>query len=169
MSKRRSTIELRNYIGTPAPIRTEKTAPFERADFTNLSIGAYKNTLLLSRQRRLHYMTYRMFLYGPAWGNRTPILSLEDSCPIHWTNARKKKNLVRVEGLEPSIPKASDFKSDVYADSTTLAFVSLCMYYIFFTASCQMILVLLVRFELTLSATSTLCVYQLRHKSKLIL
>ena len=26
--------------GTPAPIRTEKTAPFERADFTNLSTGA---------------------------------------------------------------------------------------------------------------------------------
>ena len=27
-------------FGTPTPIRTERTAPFERADFTNLSIGA---------------------------------------------------------------------------------------------------------------------------------
>ena len=27
-------------LGTPTPIRTEKTAPFERADFTNLSIRA---------------------------------------------------------------------------------------------------------------------------------
>ena len=28
-------------IGTPTQIRTERTAPFERADFTNLSIGAW--------------------------------------------------------------------------------------------------------------------------------
>ena len=28
-------------FGTPTQIRTERTAPFERADFTNLSIGAW--------------------------------------------------------------------------------------------------------------------------------
>ena len=27
--------------GTPTLIRTERTSPFERDDFTNLSIGAY--------------------------------------------------------------------------------------------------------------------------------
>ena len=27
------------FFGTPAPIRTETTAPFERADFANLSTG----------------------------------------------------------------------------------------------------------------------------------
>ena len=75
------------------------------------------------------------------------------------------QNLVRLAGLEPARLSARDFKSLVSTYFTTGAFVSLCMYYIFFTASCQMNLVLLVRFELTLSATSTLCVYQLRHKS----
>ena len=29
--------------------------------------------------------------------------------------------MVRVAGIEPAIPKASDFKSDVYTNSTTLA------------------------------------------------
>ena len=30
-------------IGTPTLIRTEKTSPFERDDFTNLSMGAINN------------------------------------------------------------------------------------------------------------------------------
>jgi hypothetical protein len=33
------------FFGAPAPIRTEKTAPFERADFTDLSTGAIKSKM----------------------------------------------------------------------------------------------------------------------------
>ena len=39
--------------------------------------------------------------------------------PIHSATV----GLVRAEGLEPSIPKAADFKSAVYANSTMLAFL----------------------------------------------
>ncbi len=54
---------------------------------------------------------------GTACRNRTYILSLEDLCPVHWTNAV----LVRVERLELSIPKATDFKSAVFTYFTILA------------------------------------------------
>ncbi len=77
----------------------------------------------------------------------------------------RQKDLVLRAGIEPARLSARDFKSLVSTYFTIGAFVSLCMYYIFFTSLRQLLLVLLVRFELTLSATSTLCVYQLRHKS----
>ena len=49
-------------IGALTPIRTEKTAPFERADFTNLSIGVWC-----------------------LWKDSNPqIAGLEDLLPIHW-------------------------------------------------------------------------------------
>jgi hypothetical protein len=48
---------------------------------------------------------------GTACRNRTHIRTLEECCPIRWTNA---VNLVRVAGLEPACISAADFKSAVY-------------------------------------------------------
>ena len=55
---------------------------------------------------------------GTACRNRTHIRTLEECCPIHWTNAV----LVRVARIELARPKSRDFKSLVSTYFTILAF-----------------------------------------------
>ena len=53
------------------------------------SIGRDSNTRLYSfADCCIGPLCHRCIILGPAWGNRTPIHSLEDCCPIRWTNAR---------------------------------------------------------------------------------
>ncbi len=54
---------------------------------------------------------------GTACRNRTYILSLEDLCPVHWTNAV----LVRVARIELARLASADFKSAVFTYFTILA------------------------------------------------
>ena len=61
-------------------------------------------------QSRVQATTLKTPSTGTANRNRTHIRRVEAYCIIHYTKAR----LVRLEGLEPSIPKAVDFKSTVY-------------------------------------------------------
>ena len=94
-----------NY-GTPAPIRTERTAPFERADFTNLSTGAYVmaypegfepppavlETVMLPLTPGIHCMEHRV---------RFELTAFRICNPVHWASLAPVHCLAESIGFEP--------------------------------------------------------------------
>jgi len=98
-----------NYYTTTNLARQQLFCNLEvrvRIELTNNSFADCDITILSS-----HYNS------GTACRNRTYILSLEDSCPVHWTNAV----LVRVARIELARIAPRDFKSLVSTYFTILA------------------------------------------------